>query len=101
MGPPLRRYFEGLLLLLLVTGFGTLAITGDLPWLVMAPVSAAFALRGYLFGRGLEARIPVRWTVTALLLYLPVYVLDGMVLSGDFVAATLHLVVLAGAAQMF
>ncbi|HVB40372.1 MAG TPA: DUF3488 and transglutaminase-like domain-containing protein [Terriglobales bacterium] len=101
MGPPLRRYFEGLLLLLLATGFGALAITGDLPWLVMAPAGAAFALRGYLFWRGLEARIPVRWTVTALLLYLPVYVLDGMVLSGDFVAATLHLVVLAGAAQMF
>lgn len=101
MGPPLRRYFEGLLLLLLATGFATLAITGELPWLVMGPVSAAFLLRGYWFWRGREVQMPARWPVTALLLYLPVYVLDGMVLSGDFVAATLHWVVLAGAVQMF
>lgn len=101
MGLPLRRYFEGLLLLLLATGFATLAITGQLPWLVVAPVTAAFIARGYCYGRRIEARVPARWVVTALLLYLPIFVLDGLVLSGDFMAATLHWVVIAGAAQMF
>ncbi|MGH9466975.1 MAG: transglutaminase TgpA family protein [Terriglobales bacterium] len=97
----MRRTSEGLLLLLLATGFAALASTGRLGWVVMALAAAAYLARGVMF----LWRWPVRWSSRAwsivLLAYLPVFVWDGMALSHSFVAASLHLVVLAGAARIF
>jgi transglutaminase-like putative cysteine protease len=97
----MRRRCEGLLLGLLATGFATLAITGRLGWPVTVAVSCAFILRGVLFALGREWRISTRaWSLT-LVAYLPVFALDGWWLSQSFLVASLHLVVLAGAARIF
>lgn len=97
----MRRTCEGLLLLLLATGFVTLAITGRLGWVVVVVSAVLYLLRGYVF---LWQR-PLRWSSRAwsyaLLAYLPVFVWDGLWLSHSFLDASLHLVVLAGAARLF
>lgn len=101
MAPPLRRYFEGLFLLLVATGFATLASTARLGWPVVMAASTAYLLRAWWFWRGRQPRLPPRWLPTGWLLYLPVFFLDGLFLSHGFVPATLHLVVLAGAVQTY
>ncbi|MGH9395211.1 MAG: transglutaminaseTgpA domain-containing protein, partial [Terriglobales bacterium] len=101
MGSGPRRYFEGLLLLLLATGFATLASTGRLGGMVTAVAAAAYLVRGIWFWRGRAPRLPGWWWVLALVLYTPVFAWDGMVLSHGFFQASLHFVVLAGAARLF
>lgn len=97
----MRRKGEGLLLALLATGFATLATTGRLGWAVTAVVSAAFALRGWLYWRRRHWALSTRVWSLGLLAYLPVFALDGWRLSGSFLIASLHLVVLAAAARLF
>ncbi|TAN24401.1 MAG: DUF3488 domain-containing protein [Acidobacteria bacterium] len=120
----MRRTCEGLLLLLLATGFVTLAITGRLGWVVIAVAAVLYLLRGYIFlwqrpvqpaEDGLEQKRVVwrsharpraypwssrAWSY-ALLAYLPIFAWDGLWFSHSFVDASLHLVVLAGAARLF
>ncbi|MGH9412499.1 MAG: transglutaminase TgpA family protein [Terriglobales bacterium] len=97
----MRRTSEGLLLLLLATGFLMLAITGRLGWLVVMIGAAAYLIRGFTF----LLRRPLLWSSRtwslALLAYLPIFAWDGLVLSHSFLEASLHLVVLAGAARLF
>ncbi|MGH9478102.1 MAG: transglutaminaseTgpA domain-containing protein, partial [Terriglobales bacterium] len=97
----MRRYCDGLLLMLLATGFATLASTGELGWPVVAAAGAMYAAQLAAFWRGRRLEAPqAAWALT-LLFYLPVYVADGYWFSGSFMAATLRLVVLAGAAKLF
>ncbi len=97
----MRQYFEGLLLFLLATGFFALASTGRLPWPLVAAGAAAFLIRAWAWQHRRTLAVPNRWWVAGLLLYLPVYVLDGLILSGSFLNASLHLAVLAGLAKLF
>lgn len=101
MASPLRRYFEALLLLLLAAGFATLASTGRLAWPVVLAAGAAFVGRGVCFVRRIPVRLPPRWLLAGLLLYVPLYLADGWLFSGSFLIATLHVVVLTGAAKLY
>jgi len=100
MGSPLRRYFDGLLLLLLATGFFTLASTGRLAWPVVAAAGCAYAARLYGFLRRRSLTLPNSVWLAGLLLYLPLYAADALLWSKSLLQATLHLVVLAGAAKL-
>ncbi|MGH9486861.1 MAG: transglutaminaseTgpA domain-containing protein [Terriglobales bacterium] len=97
----MRRTSEALLLLLLATGFATLASTGGLGAVVVALGAAAYLARGYALLTGQRWRWSSRAWSLALLAYLPVFVWDGLLLSHSFLEASLHLVVLAGAARLF
>jgi transglutaminase-like putative cysteine protease len=97
----MRRYFEGLLLMLLATGFFALASTGRLPWPLEALGVGGFALRVWAFHGSRRMWLANRYWLGGLVLYLPVYALDGLVFSGSFLDASLHLVVLAGLAKLF
>ncbi|HUX68554.1 MAG TPA: DUF3488 and transglutaminase-like domain-containing protein [Terriglobales bacterium] len=100
MGTPLRRYFDGLLLLLLATGFFTLASTGRLAWPIVVAAGSAYAVRCYGFLRRRSLTVPNRVWLAGLLLYLPVYAGDALLWSHSLLQATLHLVVLAGAGKL-
>ncbi|MGH9475654.1 MAG: transglutaminaseTgpA domain-containing protein [Terriglobales bacterium] len=97
----MRRTCEGLLLLLLATGFATLASTRRLAWPVVALAALAYLVRGAAFLGGREWRWSSRAWSYALLAYMPLYVLDGQFWSQNFLQASLNLVVLAGAARIF
>lgn len=101
MGTRLQRYRDGWLLLLLAVAFATLASTGRLGWVVLLLAGAAYGLRGALFAAGRSVQLPSKWLLLGLLLYLPVYAADALLWSSGFLDATLHLVVLAGAAKIF
>lgn len=97
----MRRTCEGLLLLLLATGLATLASTGRLGWPVLALAVAAYGARGVAFVWRREWRWSSRMWSYALLGYMPIYVLDGLFWSQNFLQASLNLVVVAGAARIF
>src|SRR6185437_2908679 len=100
MGSRLGRYFEGLLLLLLATGFATLATTGRLAWPVAACAAGLYAVRGAAFWRGAAPNLGARWWALGLVLYAPLFALDGTLYSHSFMQASLDFVVLAGAAKL-
>ncbi len=91
-GGGIDRYFQIFLYLMVVAGFITLATTGalDLPTLLL--VSAALAFRGYLLGRRHGLQIPEGWTNLLTIAYLFFYLADYFFLSGQFLNATVHLV---------
>lgn len=101
MGTRLQRYCDGWLYLLLAVALATLASTGRLGWLVLLAATFAFGVRGALHLAGRPMALPQKWLVFGLLVYLPGYAADALLLSSGFLNATLHLVVLAGAAKLF
>lgn len=100
MGSRLARYYEGLLLLLLATGFATLASTGRLAWPVVACASALYAFRGIGYWRGRAPELGAHWWALGLVLYAPAFALDGTLYSHSFLQASLDFVVMAGAAKL-
>ncbi|HXZ79294.1 MAG TPA: DUF3488 and transglutaminase-like domain-containing protein [Terriglobales bacterium] len=97
----IERYFDISLFLLLVTGFITLASTGRLDLGSIVFVSAALLLRAYMLLRNLTWKIPDRWTTYLTLAYVAVYVADLFLLSANFVAATVHLVLFSMVVKVF
>ncbi|MGC2323339.1 MAG: hypothetical protein WA463_11970, partial [Terriglobales bacterium] len=100
-GDPISRYFEFSLYLLIVTGFVTLASTGKLDAPALLLVSFALLYRGYLLARGRNLQLPDRWTSYLTLLYGVFYLCDLFLLSGTFVAATVHLVLFIMVVKVF
>ena len=100
--PPLiEQYFQVCLLLLLSTGFITLASTGKLDMLSMLFVSAALLFRGYLLGQGRNVRIPEQITSYLGIVYILVYVVDFFFVSDNFVQATVHLLLFGMIVKLF
>ena len=97
----IENYFQVSLFLLLITGFVTLAGTGKLDPVSIIFVLSAFALRGILLYRGQELTIPERWTTAFTLVYVLVYAVDYFLISRDFVAATVHLVLFGMVVKVF
>jgi protein-glutamine gamma-glutamyltransferase len=101
MAKAIERYFNFSLYLLVVAGFGTLAITGgvDLPATLL--VGLALALRGYqlLLRRGFV--ISERWTTLLTLVYIVIYLCDYFFFSRSFLNATVHLVLFAMVVRLF
>jgi protein-glutamine gamma-glutamyltransferase len=97
----LERYFQVSLFLLIVTGFTALAGTGRLDWPSTVFVAGALVFRGYLLVRNRDVQIPNRWTNYLTILYVLVFVGDLFVVSGSYVAATVHLVLFSLVIKLF
>jgi transglutaminase-like putative cysteine protease len=95
------RYLQWCLYLMLVTGFGALATTGQLDLPSVALVLAALLLRGYSLVRGMNTSLTettVRWLSLA---YGGFYFLDLYLVSGHFMSATVHLVLFGMVLRLF
>ena len=101
MAKAIERYFNVALYLLVLSGFGTLALTGglDLPAVIL--VSLALGLRGIQLLTRREFVIPERWTTVLTLIYVFVYLADYFFLSRGFLAASVHLVLFAMVVRLF
>jgi hypothetical protein len=97
----IEQYFQVCLLLLLSTGFITLASTGKLDMLSVLFVSIALLYRGYLLGHGRVVRIPEQITSYLGVVYILVYVVDFFFVSDNFVQATVHLLLFGMVVKMF
>jgi len=97
----IERFFDASLYLLIATGFLTLASTGKLDLLSLIFIAAALIVRGVLLVRGREFKISERYTNYATLLYVLFYAADFFLLSGNFVYATVHLVLFIMVIKMF
>lgn len=96
-----QRYFEVSLYLLIVTGFATLVSTGKLDLLSVFIVSTALLLRGRQLLRRDVSLLSERWTTRLTVAYAAFWFFDWLVLSVNFVAATVHLVLFATVVRMF
>lgn len=90
-----------LLLLLLASGFLTLAGSGIIALPIVLAVTFAFVLRGAFLMTGVRAHIPQRWALIGTALYLPFFAFDLYALSANFVGAALHLVLFVAVLKMF
>jgi protein-glutamine gamma-glutamyltransferase len=97
----IERYFQVGLYLLVLTGFGTLASTGTLDAPTVLLVAMALFVRGFFLARRIDAKISTRWTNYLTLVYVAFYVVDYTVLSGNFLAATVHLVLFGMVVRLF
>jgi len=101
MSRAIERYFNVALYILVLTGFGTLASTGGLDAPTVIVVGAVLLLRGLQLITRNEFVIPERWTTYLTLLYVAFYFTDYFVLSGSFLAATVHLVLFGMVVRLF
>jgi transglutaminase-like putative cysteine protease len=99
--PAIELYFQVCLFLLIVTGFVTLASTGNLDFISVTFVGAALLLKGYGLWRRREFRIPERIASYLGLAYLALYVADFFLISQNFVQATVHLVLFGMVVKLF
>jgi len=99
--PVIEQYFQVCLLLLLSTGFITLASTGKLDMLSLGFVSIALLYRGYLLGQGRVVRIPEQIASSLGLVYILFYVVDFFFVSDNFVQATVHLLLFGMIVKLF
>lgn len=97
----LEQYFQVSLFLLIVTGFAALAGTGRLDWPSTLFVAGALVFRGYLLVRNRDLQIPNRWTNYLTILYVLVFFGDLFLVSGNYVAATVHLVLFSLVIKLF
>jgi transglutaminase-like putative cysteine protease len=97
----IERYFNIALYLLVLSGFGTLASTGELDLPAVVLVGLALLFRGYQLATRFEFVIPERWTTWLTLVYVLVYFADYFFLSGSFLTATVHLVLFLMVARLF
>jgi protein-glutamine gamma-glutamyltransferase len=101
MAPAITRYFEIALYLLVLTGFVTLVSSRGLDLPSTSFVAAALLYRGYLLARRQTLLIPLSWTNPITLAYMMFAVVDYLVLSRQFVATTVHLVLFLMVLRLF
>src|ERR1700731_5351513 len=97
----IERYFNVALYLLVLSGFGTLASTGELDLPAVVLVGLALSLRGFQLLTQREFVIPERWTTVLTLIYVAIYLADYFLLSRSFLTATVHLVLFAMVIRLF
>ncbi|MFB3813327.1 MAG: DUF3488 and DUF4129 domain-containing transglutaminase family protein [Terriglobales bacterium] len=96
-----ERYFQLSLYLLITAGFATVVSTGKLDLLTILLVTAALLVRGYLLVGGREFALEERWTAPLTLVYVLFYAIDYFLISREFVAATVHLVLFVMVVKIF
>ena len=101
MAKAIERYFNVALYLLVLSGFGALASTGELDMPAVVLVGLALALRGVQLLTHREFVIPERWTTFLTLLYVFIYLADYFFLSRSFLAASVHLVLFTMVVRLF
>jgi len=97
----IERYFQISLFLLIVTGFATLASTGKLDLPSVLCVSLALLVRARQLFRNDAVKIPERITSYLGLIYVAFYLADFFLLSQNFVAATVHLLLFGMVTKIF
>src|SRR5712692_1596144 len=89
---PVDRYLLVCLYLMVITGFGTLAATGQLDLASLLFVTAALLWRGYLLLIHKNLVLPENWNTRLALGFVLFYLLDVFLVSRSFLTATVHLV---------
>ena len=89
-----QRYLVTALYLMVVTGFITLASTGELDFPSLAVVSVAVLLRGYVLITHNTFVLSDLWTTALTFALAAFFALDLFILSGSFLTATVHFVLL-------
>jgi len=97
----LDRYFEVALYLLIVIGFAMVAATGQLDPASLLLVGFALLGRGYLLVKQRKIVLSETTTSRITLAYVLFYALDLFYLSGNFVTATVHLVLFSLVVKIF
>lgn len=96
-----ERYFEVALYLMVLSGFATLAQTGQLDPLTVLLVVGALVVRGYLLARQQTFILTEPWTRNLTLAFAAWYVVDFFIISHSFVTATVHLVLALMVVRLF
>ncbi len=96
-----NRYFEVMLYLMVLSGFATLAQTGQLDPVSVLLVVGAFTVRGYLLVTQKKFILAEKWTKYLTLVFACWYFADLFWISGTFVAATVHLVLALMVLRLF
>ena len=97
----IEGYFNVALFLLVLSGFVMLASTGGLDLPAIAVAGVALLIRAYMLLKQVDFVIPESWTTTLTLIYVLIYFADYFLLSGTFLAATVHLVLFLSAMRLF
>ncbi len=95
------RYFEVCLFLLVTCGFATLASTGKLDLASVFVVATALLLRARQLLKRDATLLSERWTTRLTIAYAAFWFFDYRVLSQNFIAATVHLLLFATIVRMF
>jgi transglutaminase-like putative cysteine protease len=98
---PVDRYLLVCLYLMVMTGFGTLAATGQLDLTSVIFVTGALAWRGYLLLIRQNLVIPESWNTRLALGFVLFYLVDVLFVSRSFLAATVHLVMCGLVVKIF
>ena len=96
-----NRYFELCLYLLIACGFATLVSTGKLDFFSTFIVTSALILRGRQLLKHDTSQLSERWTTRLTITYALFWFVDWRILSGNFVSATVHMVLFAMTVRMF
>ncbi len=97
----INKYFELSIYLLVLMGFGILASTGSLDLPTILVVGSALAVRGYFLAERRRVVISARWTTPLTIAYFIFYAADYLLLSRNFLNATVHLVLFAVVVRTF
>jgi transglutaminase-like putative cysteine protease len=97
----IERYFEVMLFLMVLSGFATLAQTGQLDPVSVLLVIAALTVRGYLLVAQKKFVLPEQWTQYLTLVFALWYFADLFWISNAFVPATVHLVLALLVVRLF
>ena len=97
----IQRYLQGALYFMVVAGFLTLASTGELDFPTLLLIGAAVLYRGYLIATDNAFVISPTWITYLTLLFTAFFFFDLLILSGNFVIATVHFVLLLMVLRLF
>jgi len=97
----IRRYFDVVLFLLIFTGFGTLASTGQLDPPTVLLVTCGLLYRGYVLARRRQVLLSERWTNLLTIACVGYFVADEFLISRAFLGATVHLVLFVMLVRLF
>lgn len=99
--PQIQRYFEVSLFLLTLIGFTALAGTGKIDIISLVLVTGMLAARALLLLHRRTVTIPERVTNYITLLYIAFYAVDYLLISRQFIPATVHLVLFSLMVKIF
>ncbi len=101
MSRAIERYFNVALFMLVLTGFGALASTGQLDLASEVMVGFALLIRGYQLVTRREFAIPERWITLLTVIYVFVFIADYFFLSRSFLTSSVHLVLFTMVVRLF
>jgi len=96
-----EAFFQWSLFALVACGFTALAATGQLDVSTIVFSTTALLARGVMMFRGVSWAIPESYSSYLAVLYALIFAADLFLISRDYVAATVHLVLFATAMKLF